>query len=410
MKAKYILGCLMGAFTLASCSDVVEYKDNLVDKFTSNGAPTITAIYAADNATGDPITEGVLNQMIVLKGENLSNVTKCSFNGLEVDPRQIYAESGRAYVKIPRKIPETVTNQLIYETAQGSVTKEFPIGIPSVELDGLENEFVKQGNKVRVMGDYFDLYGFTKDATAEKTTSIVITGTLENYSQEIPVDSITETYLGILIPENCPDNSLITFTWQEMGKTMKKSIPYRMSKALIYGNFDGDLGWWNDWGKGLVEDGSSTGAPASLGYNYLRVTGTYDGWSWNSSGFGANCPISVDNPDNYVLKFEINTNSSNPYYNYGDNGYTGAKNGGYNITLAGGGTRCQFDPIGRFGISNTYGQWITVSIPLTEALGGAIMPDEGGWLSTEFVLQPCSNDSWTVDHCFGQFRIEPKNY
>lgn len=409
MKTKYIFGCLFGAFALASCSDVVDYKDNLEDKFASDGAPTITAIYAADNVTGDPITEGVLNQMIVLKGQNLSHVTRCSFNGLEVDARQIYAESGRAYVKIPRKIPETVTNQLVYETEQGTTTKEFPIGIPSVELDGLENEFVKQGSKVRVMGDYFDLYGFTKGATAEKTTSIVITNAEVNYSQEIPVDSVTETYMGIKIPETCPDNSLITFSWSEMGQTKTKTVPYRMTKALIYGNFDGDMGWWNDWGKDLVEDGTSAGAPASLGYNYLRITGTYDSWSWNSTGFGANCPVAVDDPANYVLKFEVNTNSLNPYYNNGDNGYSGTKNGGYMITLASG-ARCQFDPVGRFGLSNTYGAWVTISIPLTEALGGAAMPEEGGWLQTEFVLQPNSNDNWAVDHSFGQFRIEPKNY
>lgn len=409
MKAKYILGCLLGAFTLASCSDVVDYKDNQEDKFASNGAPTISAIYAADDVSGDPITEGVLNQMIVLKGENLSYVTKCSFNGLEVDVRQIYAESGRAYVKIPRKIPETVTDQLVYETVLGSTTVNFPIGIPSVELDGLENEFVQQGNKVRVMGDYFDLYGFTKDETAEKTTSIVIKGTDVNYTKEIPVDSITESYMGIVIPEDCPDNALITFSWKEMGSTLTKTIPYRMTNALLYGNFDGDMGWWNDWGKGLVESGASSGAPASLGYNYLRITGTYDSWSWNSTGFGGNCPVTVDDPANYVLKFEVNTNSLNPYYNNGDQGYSGAKNGGYMITLAGG-TRCQFDPVGRFGLSNTYGAWITISIPLTEALGGAAMPEEGGWLQTELVLQPNSGDSWSVDHSFGQFRIEPKNY
>ena len=28
----------------------------------------------------------------------------------------------------------------------------------------------------------------------------------------------------------------------------------------------------------------------------------------------------------------------------------------------------------------------------------------------EFVMQPNNNEGWTVDHSFGQFRIEPKNY
>lgn len=98
----------------------------------------------------------------------------------------------------------------------------------------------------------------------------------------------------------------------------------------------------------------------------------------NSTGFGCNWRWldASAHPENYVVKFEVCTNSSNPFNNYGDNGASGSKNGGYNFTLqAGGNGRCQFDPVS-MGISNTYGNWVTVSLPLTDVLQGGSLPTE----------------------------------
>ena len=128
--------------------------------------------------------------------------------------------------------------------------------------------------------------------------------------------------------------------------------------------------------------------------SFLRINGTFDSWSWNSSGIGCNWPNQdfTDHPENYVLKFEVCTNSSTPFGH-------------------------QWDPVSS-GLRNTYGKWITVSIPLDELCevkqdDGTIkhvLPAQGSWASMEFVMQPNNNEGWTVDHSFGQFRIEPKNY
>jgi hypothetical protein len=414
MKLKNIIYTglsISAALVMTACSDVVDYKDNIEDVFASNGAPVISAIYDVQDTASvpTPLNGGVLNEMLRISGENLSHVKKVTFNGLEVDTRSVYAESKNSYLKIPRKIPEVQTDTLVYETEQGVVTRYFPVTIPKMSLVGLRNEFAKKGDKVQVSGENFDLFGFN-DTTAASTASIIISNVDSSYTKQIKTDSINEEYMGIEIPKNCPENSLITFTWYEMGTKYTKSIPYRMSKDLMFGNFDGDLGWWNDWGKGLVCDGTASGAPASLGYQYLRVTGSYDSWSWNSTGFGLNWRFAEAsaNPANYLLKFEVNTNSSYPFYNYGDNGAKGAKNGGYNITLNGAKVRCQFDPVSS-GLTNTYGKWVTVSLPLDQACLDAI-PAVDSWCSLEFVMQPNNSDGWKVDHSFGQFRIEPKNY
>ena len=69
------------AVMMASCSDVVDIPQH--DPYASNGAPVIEAIYDAQDASATPqvITGGVLNQMIKIKGKNLSHVKSISFNG-----------------------------------------------------------------------------------------------------------------------------------------------------------------------------------------------------------------------------------------------------------------------------------------------------------------------------------------
>lgn len=401
----------MAILAFASCSDVVDYS--VPDRTSNSGAPAISQIYdVQDTGYVAPLNGGVLNQMIHIKGQNLANAKKIRFNDVDVDVRQVYATTDEAWVKIPRVIPGVQNDILLYETDKGTTEINFPVSIPSVEISGLKNEFALQGNQVQINSEYMDLYGFS-DSTETSPAKVYIENVDAGYRKEIHCDSCSEKFTSIVIPEDCPDNSLIHFSWHEISGDKTATLPYRMTDQLMFGDFTGDLGWWNDWGKGLVTDGTKSGDPESLGFSFLRVKGTYDAWSWNSTGFGCNWRWldASAHPENYVLKFEVATNSSNPFNNYGDNGASGSKNGGYNLTLqAGGEGRCQFDPVS-MGINNTYGKWITVSIPLTDVLKGGSLPTEADqYIALEFVMQPNTADAWNVDHCFGQFRIEPKKY
>ena len=134
---------------LASCSDVVDYV--VPDKTVNHGAPSITSIYdVKDTGYVSPLSGGMLNQMLHIKGQNLAKVKKITFNNIEVDVRQVYAESDEAWVKIPRIIPEVQNDILYYETEQGSYTMTFPVTIPQVSISGLRNEFALQGNEVQL--------------------------------------------------------------------------------------------------------------------------------------------------------------------------------------------------------------------------------------------------------------------
>lgn len=411
MNIKNIGFSAMALLALASCSDVVDYS--VPDRTSNHGAPVISNIYdVQDTGFVAPLSGGALNQMIHIKGQNLVQVKKIRFNDVDVDVRQVYATTTDAWVKIPRVIPTVQNDELVYVTNEDSVKMTFPVAIPSVSIEGLKNEFALQGNQVQLNSDYMDLYGFN-DTTETSPATVYIENVEAGYKQVLHCDSCTEDFTSIVIPEDCPDNSLIHFAWHEISGDKTATIPYRMTNNLMFDFASDDLSCWNDWGKGLVTDGTNSGDPASLGYSYLRIKGSFAAWSWNSTGFGRNWRWldASAHPENYVLKFEVCTNSSNPFNNYGDNGASGTKNGGYNFTLqAGGDGRCQFDPVS-MGISNTYGNWVTVSLPLTDVLHGGSLPTEPDqWMALEMVLQPNTADAWNVDHSFGQFRIEPKNY
>ena len=192
-RTKILMKCFAVMFLFGSCQDVVTYNDNYDDGMTSVGVPVIKAVYDSnDREMLLPITNGNLEQMIVLEGSNLSNVKKVMFNDVELSPSLVYATASRAYLPIPRQIPLEVTDKLYYETALGKTTYDFSVSVPSVQVDGLYNEFALPGTSVQLKGKYFDLYGFGGETS---------TSTISMNGMEVVVDSISDKYMSIIIPE-----------------------------------------------------------------------------------------------------------------------------------------------------------------------------------------------------------------
>lgn len=393
MQIKIISASMALAAVFASCSDVVHYNDDVKDIFASDGAPVISAIYdVEDTESENPIEGGTLNQMLRISGKNLSNVKEVTFNGIPVDVKQIYATSENSYVKIPRSIPENVNNILEYTTELGSVRREFKVSIPSLLLEGLANEFCRAGESVEVKGEYFDLFGF---GTEGSDAHVKIGNT------ELRVDSITETYMSIVIPDDTPDNSLISFTWKEVGGDMhSRNVPFRYSKYILMPDLTA-VGWWDSTVSRFITDGSHAGDPVSTYGNFFRITGKFDQWSWNTFGGGSNWP-ELDcrgNLDEFVFKFEVCSASANPFYDSEDYGYYFSLNDADNFS---------WNPSAGASF-NTYGQWQTISIPLSKVASKGT-PEPGTWSNFCMVLQPNTAGGWKVDHSFANFRVEPANF
>ena len=378
---------------LASCNDIVTYKKDLPDLQANHGAPSIAAIYDLyDSKLETPLEEGSLAQIIHIKGENLAKPVAIVFNGIEADLSKCYCETGDAYVVIPRVLPENVTNTLDYRTSEGVTTREFSVTIPQFKLEGLENEFALPGSTVAVVGDFFDLFRFGVEGSDASIKT--------DNGTEVEVASVSEEGMSIVIPEDMPDNSFLTFSWNDITLgAQSKRIPYRQTDALLMKDFS-NTGFWDDGLKAKhLTDGTRDGDPVSLGYPFFRFALNIPAWSWYSIGMGDGFPLDYDwaeMMDKLVFKMEVWNLPDNPIPAYtGNCGILVQFNLKANVPLDFGGSAF-----------NSGGEWKTYSCPLADV--ASEMPDLGGYWGFAFSIQPPTD--WNLDCAFANFRIEPASY
>ncbi len=397
MKTSRYIVALLLLPALFSCSKVVTYKTDLPDRFVNSGAPQISAVYDIyDGELEQPLEGGSLAQLIRITGKNLAHPTSVTFNGIAANLDECYCENENSYIPIPRVLPTEVSNKLVYTTSEGSTSVDFSVSIPQLSLKGLKNEFALPGTSVQVSGDFFDLFGFDKYKAGEDgaTASITIGDT------PVQIDSLTESYMSIVIPEGTPDNSIITFNWEDVTLgAQTKDIPYRQTDAMFLGDFSGIGFWSGDMRDALLTDGTRADDPAEyLGYPYFHFDTAIPAWTWYSCGMGGNFPFDIDwdsQMESLVFKCEIWTNNSFPIPAYSEAGILVQFNTKDNVSLDLGG-----------GAVNTGGKWVTFSWPLSSV--ASEMPEQGAYWNFCLTVQPPVD--WTVDFAMANFRIEPANY
>ena len=310
IKIKYLYISLLALFAMASCDDIVTYNDNYDDGMTSTGAPVINAIYdSEDTEYTTPLASAVFEQMLVITGDNLAQVKKIMFNDVEMQLSEVYATREKAFMPVPRQIPENVTNKIVYETELGSTTFDFTVNIPEVKVEGLYYEFCQPGDTVQIVGDYFDLYGFGGETE---------TSTIKMNGQDLKVDSISEGYIAVVIPEDAQPNSVIDINYEGLNGSVHRQVSYMNTAGLV-------------WSKDFVKNYSY---PEKVSFveghvedcepdYYINLKGDFKEWDWidiikstvNIS------PEVADSPDEYLLKFDVCSAENTPFYNSADTGY-----------------------------------------------------------------------------------------
>ena len=386
--------CLVGCLCLTlltSCNDIVKYNDGYIadEDIPNAGAPVITGVYdVSDTHLTTPITQGDLEQTVIIVGMNLNDVQSVKFNTVECDMSNVYTMSTKAIVQIPGTLSMEHVNQIEYTTPQGTASYDFLIPFPDLIVTGLDCEFKTPGQPVTVMGRNFDIYDFGH------TSKVSMNGTV------LPVSEVTSKSMTFTVPEETTDNSKIVLSWEDAeGNGHTATLFYRPTTHLLYGDFeDAELNIDGPLKNHLTieDDGSVWNTTASLGYKHLHFTGSYSAWSWNTIDIVRNM-VEVEgdlsNLDDYVLKFEVQNAKNFPLspdthlefaFNWGNS---------YNWNIGDGA-----------GI-NTYGDWQTVTLPLADmATKGISKP--GSWQIFRIIFQP--KVAMDVDFCLGNFRIEKK--
>lgn len=387
---KKILKYMAAAITLAvfaSCNDIVDYNDGYtpLEEQANAGAPVITAVYeVGDTLLERPITEAQAGQMVRIVGRNLNRPTRITFNTVEADLAEVYTYSTSANVMIPQELSMEHRNQIEYTTAEGTATFDFTVPFPQLSVDGLECEFTDAGDSVVITGRNFDYYDFGT------TSQVTLGGTA------LGLGSITNTSMKALVPAGTPDNSTIQISWNDgsTGEAMTATLPFRPTQHLLYGDFS-DVQFAIDGPitMNVEADGSAGEDVSALGNPHMHITGTFDAWAWNTIDLSRDMidAGSLDNLDDYVLKFEVLTANDYPLteasplqfsFNWGES-YTWTPGDGLGL--------------------NTHGQWQTVTLPLAPmATAGISAP--GTWQSLRIAFQPTA--AYTADFRIGNLRIE----
>lgn len=295
---------LLTVFFMA-CDDIVTYDDNYDDGTVSNGPPVITRISPVETPEKDT-TEGSFNQMIIIHGENLSQVKSILFNDQAVDLKEVYAVATKIVVPIPGTVPNEITNKVVVTTAKGSTEYAFKISFPDLIINGFSFDFGNAGDTIVLQGDNLLLY----DLTVEN-------GEIKMNGNAATILSTTEKAVTLVVPDGITDNATVSVSSPRIKAVLGDDpieLPYRDLGLRIVDISPAYL--TNSSSSNFSTDGTREGDPAPLfpGTCYARIKPTVAGYSTNIPIY--NYPFDAPssnamyadmrvNPSDYVIKYEL---------------------------------------------------------------------------------------------------------
>ena len=320
------------------------------DKDDMNG-PVITGVRNYAPSPDDSVLQSLQpGQWVVLTGHNLAGATQIVINGVSTAFNASMFTDSYAVVQVPAiipfpLIPDEQQNTIKYVTHQGSTVFSFDVSTPAPTITSISNENANTGEVVYIYG-----------------TNLFLLNKL--------------SYAGTEITEysSAPDGTYVSFTVPELNgigpvvvqnKTGEFSTVFNINDTTgILCNFDdvNTLSW------GPTRDNSSNTFPGNKGYYaILKNDGlnarNFNWWEGNRS-INTNAvqwlpTENLSDPlDDYAVKFEINI----PQKWGGTSVYIVRD---YNWTYV-----ARFEPwkLGNNKTApvSTSGNWLTVTIPLTQ--------------------------------------------
>lgn len=360
-----------GAAMFTSCK-----KDN-------SGTPTINYVRITRPQSSDSLLVAAgQGQLIAIVGNNLQDAVEVWFNDQQARLTPTYITNTSLLVSVPSNIPKTITNKLKIVFRNGYVLLyDFVVQISKPAIASMVCEFVNDGDVATIRGNYF-YAPLTVTFTGGVTGDIV---------------SIKDQEIQVRVPAGAQPGQIIVKT--NFGET-KSDFWFRDTRNHIIDS-DPYEGWWNS--SYVVSNPGPTDPPKISG-NYIRFQKQIGSWSWNelAGGPASSMPVhsknipddAILNPQNYYLKFEVNTIKP---YNSNAVKINVALNSQDNNAYI---WQPPFD---------TKGQWQTVAIPLEEVFASystkPTVNPSGYWSRILLGNAPGALDA---DIAFDNLRIVPK--
>ena len=399
MKTKKIFQGLSLALAALSTLAATSCKDEPDAYKIAGGRPTINFVRPVNVEQKDSIiTSASMRSTVCIIGENLRSVTKLLFNDQEAVLNTSYMTDNTLIVTIPNEIPDVVTDKIYFITnSKDTVDFDFHVTIPAPTISSMSNEWAKAGEEVTIIGDYFLDY--------EDYPVTVNFG--DNYTlPRSAISSITKNRITFTMPSDVPQE--VVSVTSIYGKT-KAAFWYCDTRGMLF-DFDtpntktGVVLGNNGWHARVI-----TSDDTSISGNFLVMGDAAMGsdGGWNDSNFSfeywpgdwadpenySSHPrmqdlVDFNDPDNLSLKFEMNIPADRAWsaapmqiffgsVTLVSSGNAGAKDIYGNVL--GGANNVFFHEEGKLSrglympwkdeedlLFDTDGQWITVTIPLSD--------------------------------------------
>lgn len=386
-RISFSIICVCMLFGFMACDDITQVDEVLAgENIPNTGAPAITKIVMANDAEGTPIETAAFTQVVRIEGTNLGNVTSLKFNDVDVDLSEVYSSYGAVLAKVPRVLPETVTDRVYVQTDLGETSAPLKVTIPELKIQGLYCEYAQPGDTTYIQGNDYDLYGITAE------DAIVKVG-----DKDVNVLAASETELMIQIPGNAKMGDPVTVQGTKMAEPV--TIDYAkpgVSELFDFNNWPGVGAFTHaskySWApKNFLYSKFSAGPddPQPLGSDgkYIRFKDQVNAWGWMVfwAGF-IDLPADVAaNPQDYQMRFEFWNDQKYPL------------NSNYRIIFG----NYQWYPGGDGVPLNTKNQWKTIRIDLDEEdpEGHVLVPagtDSSVRYSFMIIFSPTSAQTYNI--------------
>ncbi len=352
------------------------------DDAPNGGEPRITYVRVTNPLSSDSLLVGAAQgKLIAIIGENLGGAVEIWFNDQQASLNPTYITNTSILVNVPSQIPLTINNKLRIEFKSGkTLLHNFQVQISKPTVSGMLSEHVNTGDVATIRGDFFY-------APLTVTFTGGVTGTVE---------SLKDKEILVRVPAGALPGQITVKT--NFGET-KSNFWFRDNRNMFITS-DPYEGWWNS---SYVVTNPGPNDPPKINGNYLRYRKFTGAWSWNELAGGPasampnhskNVPdAAILKPDDYNLKFEINTVKP---YNASIIRINVALNSEDNNAY-------QWQPP-----YDSKGQWRTVIIPFENVVASyAVKPviNPNGYWTRLLIQGPGDLDA---DICFDNFRLVPK--
>lgn len=224
-----VLLLILSVFIFASC------ENEFANDTTSAGGSEPPIVNSVSEAREDtPVTQGVLENSYIIRGENFSTLTAIYFNGYRAGFNPALTTDGLTFVTIPEDAPYLGQDNILrVENLAGSTEYDFSL----LTIEEFSEELIDGANAVILYGgDFTDVERVVFASGSEEEGNLV--------EREADIISVTESTVAVKVPDGVVQAFIYVYTSRD---AIVQSTSYGFNYPIYTDAFNNwELGGWGE--------------------------------------------------------------------------------------------------------------------------------------------------------------------